>query len=168
MKRDDRWVGGLVLIAIGIAALLAQVTDDLEQYVLLGLGVVLLLLFAVSRNPGALIGGSIVTGLGIGVIIAATREDAVGGAAVLFGLGFGFLAIWFVGRLFRMKETAFWPLIPGGILVAIGFVVLAGTDAAEAFTWLWPILLIALGVIVLVGTVAGRLRGPDDQPPTPR
>jgi hypothetical protein len=120
---------------------------------------VLLILFVVSRNPGTLIGGGIVTGLGVGVLVAANTAGDVAGAAVLFGLGFGFIGVWLVGTLMRIKETALWPLIPGGILVVVGVIVLAGAEGAQNLELLWPVLLIGLGVVVLVAAL--RERGTD-------
>jgi len=168
MERRDQWVGGAVLIAIGAALLLGQYVGETGQFVLLGLGLVLLVLFAVSRNPGTLIGGGIVTGLGAGVLVAANTEGDVAGAAVLFGLGFGFIGVWLVGLLMRLPETSFWPLVPGAILVVVGMVVLAGSETAANFEMLWPLGLIALGVIVLVAAMRGRSPGSGGDAPTPR
>jgi len=156
MERRDQWVGGAVLIAIGAALLLGRLVGETGQFVLLGIGIVLLVLFAVSRNPGTLIGGGIVTGLGTGVLIAANTGGDVAGAAVLFGLGLGFVGVWLVGTLMRVEETRVWPLIPGAILVVVGIVVLAGSETAEMFEALWPVLLIGLGIVVLVAALRGR------------
>jgi len=156
MQRRDQWVGGAVLIAIGAGLLLGQLVEDAEQFILLGIGLTLLVLFAVSRNPGALIGGGIVTGLGAGVLVAANTEGDIAGAAVMFGLGLGFIGVWLVGMLMRINETTIWPLIPGAILVVLGFVVLAGSETAQAFELLWPVALIAIGVVVLVAAMRGR------------
>jgi hypothetical protein len=160
VHRNDQWVGGAVLIAIGVALLLGQLYEDIEQYILLGIGIALLVLFAATRNPGTLIGGGIVTGLGLGVIAATMTEGDIAGAAVLFGLGGGFIAVWLIGYLLRMRETAFWPLIPGTILIIVGMVVLAGSEAADQVATLWPIVLIGLGVIVLVAALRGRGAAP--------
>lgn len=162
MQRREQWVGGAVLIVIGAGILLGQLFTDAEQYILLGIGVLLLVLFAISRNPGTLIGGGIVTGLGVGIVIAANTSGDIAGAAVLFGLGFGFIGVWLVGTLMRIQETTVWPLIPGAILVVIGFVVLAGPEMAEALSWLWPLLLIGLGVVVIGGAFLRRGAGPGD------
>ncbi len=156
MKRNDQWVGGAVLIAIGAALLLGQYVGDAGRFILLGLGLVLLVLFVASRNPGALIGGGIVTGLGVGVLLATELQDEAAGAAVLLGLGGGFIGVWLVGTLFRMEETRIWPLIPGAIMITIGLALLAGTEALETLEWLWPVILIGLGVIVLVGALVRR------------
>lgn len=162
MQRRDQWVGGAVLIIIGAGILLGQLFGDAEQYILLGIGILLLVLFAASRNPGTLIGGGIVTGLGVGVVIAANTTGDIAGAAVLFGLGLGFLGVWLVGTLMRIPETTIWPLIPGAILVVIGFVVLGGEEVAETFELLWPVLLIVLGVVVIGGALLRRGKGPDE------
>jgi hypothetical protein len=159
MQRNDQWVGGAVLIAIGAALLLGQYVGNAGQFVLLGLGLVLLVLFAVSRNPGTLIGGGIVTGLGAGVLVATNTEGDIAGAAVLFGLGFGFIGVWLIGLLMRIPETSFWPLVPGAILILVGMVVLAGSETAVDFELLWPLALIGLGVIVLIGALRGRGSG---------
>lgn len=136
-----------------------QVVGETGQFVTLGIGLVLLVLFAVSRNPGTLIGGGIVTGIGAGVLVAANAESDIAGAAVLFGLGFGFIGVWLIGTLMRVKEVSLWPLIPGAILVVVGIVVLAGSEAAKTLELLWPALLIGLGVIVLIAAMRGRGTG---------
>jgi len=159
MQRRDQWVGGAVLIVIGAALLLGRLVGDTGQFVTLGIGLVLLALFAVSRNPGTLIGGGIVTGIGAGVVVATRTEGDVAGAAVLFGLGFGFIAVWVIGRLMRLTEITFWPLIPGTILVVVGAFVLAGPEAAKQLEVLWPALIIGLGVIVLLAALRGRPSG---------
>jgi len=165
MKRNDQWIAGAVLIAIGAALLLGQLVGDTGQFITLGIGLFLLVLFAVTRHPGALIGGGIVTGIGVGVLVAANTEGDVAGAAVLFGLGFGFIGVWLIGTLLRIKEISFWPLIPGAILVVVGIVVLAGSEAAKTFQLLWPVLLIGLGVVVLIAALRGRGKSPGGDEP---
>lgn len=159
MQRKDQWVGGAVLIAIGVALLLGQVVGATGQFVTLGIGLVLLVLFAVSRTPGTLIGGGIVTGIGAGVLVAANTTGDIAGAAVLLGLGFGFIGVWLIGTLMRIKEITFWPPIPGAILVVVGVVVLAGSDVARNLELLWPGLLIVIGVIVVIAALRGRGAG---------
>jgi apolipoprotein N-acyltransferase len=139
--------------------LLGELISDTGQFVTLGIGLVLLVLFAVSRNPGTLIGGGIVTGIGAGVLVAANTEGDIAGAAVLFGLGFGFIGVWLIGTLMRIKEITFWPLVPGAILVVVGAVVLAGTEVAQELEVLWPVLLIGLGVVVIMAALRGRGAG---------
>ena len=159
-QRRDQLVGGVVLIAIGAAILLGQYFENAEQFILLGLGILLLVLFAVSRNPGTLIGGGIVTGLGAGVVIAANTQGDIAGAAVLFGLGLGFVGVWLVGTIMKIPDTRVWPLIPGAILAAVGFVVLAGSENVQLPEWLWPALIMGLGVVVILAALRGLREGP--------
>jgi hypothetical protein len=165
MERKDQLVGGAVLVAIGVAILVGQYVESAEQFILLGIGIVLLVLFALTRTPGTLIGGGIVTGLGAGVLIAANTQGDIAGAAVLFGLGIGFLGVWLVGTVMKLQETRVWPLIPGAILVAVGFVVLAGSEDVDLPEWLWPALLMGLGLIVILAALRGRGRGPQGGSP---
>jgi hypothetical protein len=166
MQRNDQWIGGAVLIVIGIALLLGQFTEDFGRFVLLGIGVTLLVIWLVTRNPGTLIGGGICTGLGLGIVIASVSTGNIAGAAVLFGLAGGFIGIGLVGHLLGVKEAEWWPFIPGAILAVVGVVVYAGPEAAETFELLWPIGLIALGGGLVVAAL--RTRGRSEEPPTPR
>ncbi|MFI5254562.1 MAG: hypothetical protein ACHQ15_03815, partial [Candidatus Limnocylindrales bacterium] len=72
-------------------------------------------------------------------------------------LGLGFLAIWFIGALFRLPEARFWPLLPGGILVVAGLASVGGA-AADVLRYAWPIGLILLGLAVML--LAWRRRQP--------
>jgi hypothetical protein len=149
MGSDGRWVGGAVLIIIGVALLIGQWVPDVGRYATLIVGLALLALFIVTRNPGALIGGSIVTGIGAGIVLEAAFPGAPGGWVPL-GLGFGFLGIWLVGSLFRMPEARFWPLIPGGILVFVGLAAMGG-GVADLLRYAWPVVLILIGLAIILG-----------------
>jgi glucan phosphoethanolaminetransferase (alkaline phosphatase superfamily) len=141
-------VGGMVLVIIGVALLLAQLAPQLGQYIVLVVGLGLLAIFAFTRAYGALVGGAIVTGVGAGVAIAASTTGDVSGAAVVLSLGLGFVAIWAVSYLLRMAERHWWPLVPGTILGSIGGALLLG-GAAQNLIAFWPVALIALGVLVI-------------------
>ena len=46
-----------------------------------------------------------------------------------------------------------WPLIPGGILAAVGLAMLAGPNGLLLLTYanfLWPLVLIGLGIFILL------------------
>ena len=160
MQRRDQWIGGAVLIVIGSALLLGRLIADAGQFVTLGIGLLLLVLFAVSRNPGTLIGGGIVTGIGAGVLVNMNTQGTIAESAVLFGLGLGFISVWLIGTLMRIRGISVWPLVPGTILVVIGAVVLGGPEAAKTFETAWPVLLIGLGIIVLIAALRGHGPGP--------
>src|SRR3972149_8468277 len=77
--RDGRWIGGLLLIRIGVVLLVGQWLPDVGRYAPLAIGLALTVIFIVTRNPGALIGGSIVTGIGAGIVLAQLFPAARGG-----------------------------------------------------------------------------------------
>jgi len=108
----------------------------------------LLGLFAVTRAYGVLIPAGIVTGVGTGIVLAARTSGEASGSVFMLSLGAGFLAVWVLGVLFRVRENHWWPLIPGGILTLSG-VALAGSGTAHALLELlgnwWPLILIVLG-----------------------
>lgn len=150
MQRNDQWVGGAILIAIGLAFLIGQYLEDAGRFVVLAIGLVLLVAFAVDRRPGALIGGGIVTGVGVGVLGATMTEGDLAGASMLFSIGGGFAFVWLVGALLGFEETRTWPLIPAAVLIVLGAAVLAGPDATKVVGDLWPLGLIVLGIVVLL------------------
>ncbi len=90
-----------------------------------------------------IIPGCILAGLSAGV----TLVNPTGGVSVLWGLAFGFLAIYLVGKaLWRIDQL--WPLIPGAILFGIGAsVALTQLPALFTASMLWlPLLLIGAGL----------------------
>ena len=148
---DGRWVGGIILILVGVGLLANQFVPDIGRYVPLVVGLGLLLIFLVTRNAGALIGGCIVTGIGVGLLLQ-TQFPETSGAWIPLCLGLGFLAIWVFGSLLRMPEARFWPLIPGGILTFVGIVALGGLSS-DLGQYLWPAVLILIGVVSIASAV---------------
>lgn len=148
-RRDrDSLVGGVVLIIIGAGLLVAQFTPDLGRYVVLIIGLGLVAIFAVNRAYGALVGGSIVTGVGAGIIIGASTTGELAGAAVLLSLGAGLLAIWVISYLLRLEGRHWWPLVPGLIVFSIGAALAIGGKTTELLSY-WPVILIVLGVLII-------------------
>ncbi len=155
--RDGSWVGGVVLIAIGVAFLLGQLLPNAGRYVPLLIGLIFLAVFLATRNYGFLVPGGIVTGVGVGISLAIEDQGRVGGGLFLLSLGLGFVSIFVLGALFRLRENHPWPLIPGGILCTIGLITLAGTRYDEAARFAWPAVLIVLGLLFVV---RGLIRRP--------
>lgn len=149
---ENRWFGGVMLIAIGFVLLVAQAFQPADAgWIVLGtISGVFIAAYAFTRKPGWLIPGAIIGGLAVGVGL----EDAgysINGSAVLIGLSAGFIAIFVVNALTGMPAK-WWPLIPGGILGTIGVSqAIGGTPAAEFVAQWWPLVLILAGVIALLG-----------------
>ena len=107
---DGRWIGGIILILIGAGLLANQFVPDIGRYAPLIVGLGLLIIFLLTRNAGALIGGSIVTGIGVGLLMD-ERFPISGGSWIPLCLGLGFLGIWafcymsFMDAFPRMRVT---------------------------------------------------------------
>ncbi len=148
-------VAGLVIAGIGLFFLAGQLEPDIGRYVTMFIGLALLAVFVVTREYGFLVPGSILTGVGIGIVLdSATTGEAEAGVMML-ALAGGFLGIWVIGSIYRLSENHWWPLIPGGILTLIGMVQLTRTDVAGALR-LWPVILIVLGAFLLAKAITRR------------
>ena len=157
-ERDGSWVGGVVLITIGIAFLLGQLLPNAGRFVPLLVGLSFLAVFLVTRTYGFLVPAGIVTGVGAGIVLAMEDQGRVGGGLFLVSLGLGFIGIVVLGALFRLRENHPWPLVPGGILCTIGLITLAGTRYGDVARYAWPIVLIGLGVLFVLRGVLRRPR----------
>lgn len=156
---DRSWVVGVVLVALGILLLLSREIPDVGRFVVLVVGLGLLLLFLATREYGALVPAGIVTGVGAGIVLASEYQDQLGGGLFLISLGSGFVAIWVLSGLFRLREHHWWPLIPGLIMGSIGAATVLeepGQPAAEAIATGWPIVLVLIGLWLVAQTVLNR------------
>lgn len=153
---EQRGIAGAVLIAVGVVLLIALQSGVGGEIVVAAIGVGFLVGYALRRHYAFLVPGGILTGLGIGIVFE-TRYG--GGAAVLLGLGAGFLSIYVIDAPARQRMGGWWPLIPGGILTVIGLALAAGQSGLlQAVGRWWPAILIIIGVYVLL-----RRRG--EKPP---
>jgi hypothetical protein len=145
---------GIVFIIGGLAALLAVVTQSALLGVLVVplLGVMFLTLgILTDRHVVFFIPGSIMTGLGIGLLISqewlSGAAGNIQGSLPVLGLGLGFVAItplcWYTTRLLLV-----WPLFPGAILLIIGGGVLIGGPVWSEIAG--PLVLVAAGCYLLL------------------
>lgn len=146
----DTMILAIILIAVGVASLAVNVVPDAGGVIVLVIGLGLLAAFAFQRHYGYLVPGGILTGLGAGILASQALDvvDEVAGGLVVLGLGLGFVSIWVIGALAKVKEHHPWPLIPGGILVTVGSALLIGGQAIDLLQY-WPVILIAIGIVVL-------------------
>jgi hypothetical protein len=159
--RRDQLVFAAILIIIGIAGFIIQATEeqiDAGGIVVLVIGLGLLGAFAYTRQYGYLISGGILTGLGAGIALqeAFALTSGSSGGVIVLGLGLGFVSIWVIGLIVQVAQHHWWPLIPGGILSAVGVALLTETTGLLDF---WYLAIIAVGVIVLgLALLQGRER----------
>lgn len=141
---------GFVLVLIGGGALVSELLPDYDRYVPLLVGLGLLAVFLMTRSYVALVFAAILTGIGAGLLVAdllpGTEDD---GPGAVLGLAFGFLGIWAVSWLFRLKEHHFWPLIPGGILSLVGVGLVLDLFETDASKWVIPAIVVTIGVLVM-------------------
>lgn len=157
-ENRNEWVGGLILIGLGLFFLANQFIDlnwdRLGVYFLPALGAAFLLAGIVGRQVGFLIPGGILSGIGWGSVLVtgpfAGSGDTEGGVFMLtFAAGWALITV--LTAVFT-KETHWWPLIPGGIMALIGGGILFGGVFMQGLTLLgqiWPVFLILLGLIIL-------------------
>jgi hypothetical protein len=142
-----RLIPGLVLIVLGIAFLLAQYFEFGPALFLILLGLVFLIPYALTRSYGLLIPGCILAGVGLGLVF--DRPPLGTAIAVPLGLGLGFIAI-FVLQLIVARQSHWWPLIPGSILVLVG--IAEGVPQAQVLIEKgWPLILVLIGLLILAG-----------------
>jgi uncharacterized membrane protein len=141
------WTGA-ILLGVGFVLLLGQLTGQ-PLYAMLALGSAFLVAYLASREYGFLVPGGILTGLGVGILAIVEREGSPGLFLVSFGIGF--VAIWVLDRLYT-RASNWWPLVPGGVLIAVGLALWQGGAAMDLLTtagqW-WPVILIAVGAWLL-------------------
>ncbi|HSK93500.1 MAG TPA: hypothetical protein VLA76_05525 [Candidatus Angelobacter sp.] len=152
-------VPGLILIVLGAFLFFVQSTGVGGEAIVAMIGGGFLIAYAVTRNYGFLVPGGILTGLGLGIVWETSGPTA--GGVVLIGLGLGFVSIWLVDMLMKHTPVPWWPLVPGGILATIGFLVETGREGMlSELSWLWPVALIAIGLVLLFSTAVRRSEEP--------
>jgi hypothetical protein len=158
-ERRNNFIGGLILVLIGLVTLANQFVEiellgNLALYFMAGLGAIFLLWGVLTREAGLIIPGGIISGIGWGIVLTAGSAGATHDEGGLFMLAFaaGWAAITVLTAVFT-AETHWWPLIPGGVMAFIGLAVLQQGIFMTALEWLgrgWPLILIVVGVTVLL------------------
>lgn len=173
-KKDDSedrksgffW-GGLMVV-VGVIILSSQYLDLggfwswLSIFLLPILGVSFLAWGIYQREPGFLIPGGILTGLGTGVVLNAGNFSAFstqdGGGIFMLSFAMGFLLITVLTRIFT-DEVHWWPLIPASIMALVGLTVMYGGIFEQLLTLvgsLWPIALIGGGIYIIYKVATDR------------
>jgi hypothetical protein len=149
------WIPGITLLSVGVLIALEDLlpgnTGDLGGVIVPGgIGLSFLLIYVTTRQHwwaiipgGALL--SIAAMIFVQEILPSSMEEA--GIGVFFlGLGLTFLAL---SRVGTEKGQMKWPVIPGGILLGIGILLILFGSAAEFFPYIGALALIAVGGFIL-------------------
>ena len=153
---------GVAIVGIGLALLFLRILAPTGALPLLFLGGVFTAISFGRNLRGFLVPGGILLGLGTGVIAAAVLSNlsgALGGAAVVGGLGAGFWSIHLIERMRNPYGSGFaWARIPGTILLGIAaFLAFLGTISVGfqvlglLLNW-WPLLLIIGGLWLFIAS----------------
>lgn len=113
--------------ALGTSAFLPQAGDLVGPGLLLGLGLAFIITYLLYKQYWwALIPGVILSGIGASVTVAALLPETSGNWVAFFilgAIGLAFLLVYLVDR------HHWWALIPGGVMVSVGALVLTGEVA---------------------------------------
>jgi hypothetical protein len=164
MTKPDRqkFTAGVVLVLIGLGFFLVQRLETIgNEIIMLIIGAAFLVAYFYQKAYGLLIPAGILLGLGSGALLDGRFWWATDGHQL--GLGLGFLAIYVIAKLYQ-RESHWWPLIPGVVLIIIGV-----PRTALIFRFLyenWPLILVAIGLLVLIGAFRrpSSDEGPADAP----
>ena len=151
--RSRKMISGAALIAMGLALYALQRVEGLNAgAVFFVMGGLFLASYLYRKEYGLLIPGCILLGLGAGSLF----EDALFdfGEPTLLGLACGFFGIYLIALIYE-RRSHWWPLVPGAILLLLGF-----PDTQGVVEWLfenWPLLLVIIGFLVFLSAF-GRQR----------
>ena len=157
-ERRGRIIAGISLVTIGLLTLVMQFgeTMNLGQYFLNAVGLIFLIWGLTTDTFGLLIPGGILSGIGLGAYLVSGPFSSLEGQATAAVFLFSFAAGWALITLlsgFTQEGFQVWPLIPGGIMAAIGGALLAGGLALEVLSWLgrgWPLGLVIAGLWLIL------------------
>jgi hypothetical protein len=150
----ERKLLGTVLLVIGAIIAAGFVSDQTDQYTLLGVSVTCLAAFALSREYGSAIPTGITGGLGTAIffITSATFGPQHTPAVFFLSLAGGFAVVWLLGLLADPRERHPWPLVPATILGAFGVAFAAGEPGAIQY------IQIAIAIVIIVAGAGMLLR----------
>jgi hypothetical protein len=141
-----------MLVVAGLFILGNRLFPDLLPVLPLIIGLLFLGLFFLTRSVGAVVSGSVLVGVGIGILVVKGTDPDVGTGGFLISLAGGFFLAWILGILFAIRSLRWWPLLLGFVLLAIGAVVTSGhmgKDLIGAAADWWPVLLVLMGAWLL-------------------
>lgn len=153
-RNSGAYVGAVLLIVIGLAALVANLGGDkyVYQAIPLVMGVAFFVAYASTRRYGFLVPAGILSGLGAGLLASSifNATDQQVAPYIVDGLGLGFLSIFAIDLLVTRTAARWWPLVPGGVLVVIGSSATLSRQQVTDQVGIWvAVLLIVLGIGML-------------------
>jgi len=126
--------------------------ETLGAIILGGIGLSFLVVYLVERNNWwAIIPGGVLITLAIVAGMEGNDAGMISGAIFFAGMGLTFILVALLpNKVGRMT----WAWIPGGILLVLAVIILAGIESM--FNYIWPIVVIALGLYFILRTFVKR------------
>ena len=160
MKGKTSFVGGVILILLGLLFLASEILPEYFQFwewpfLIIGLGVVFLIWAIISGNGGLAVPGAILSGIG-GILYYQNMSSDWGSWSFIWALIPGFVGIGVI--ISGIIDGNYRESFSGGltliIISAILFFAFGSFMGLESnLSQYWPVLLIALGLISLVRTL---------------
>lgn len=148
---------GFSLLVVGVIIILERtfpaLPDEFGGMIAMGgIGLVFLIIFLINtENWWALIPAGTLLSIALAIGLSQLLTGLEIGGVFLIGLGITFGIVAFVPT---SQGPMRWALIPAGILIVVGFLVLVA--ASNLISYLWPLGLIALGALILYGVIRSR------------
>jgi len=151
-------IGGAILIMIGLVTLLGQFGFvQFGEYVTGLVGTIFILAAFLRHKSGMLVPGSILLGINAGALLQGFHPTTPGGSGpFLLAFAGGWLLITLLSvvlnRIDASSKIMLWPLIPGGIIGAVGGLIMMGPNGLYLLSQLslvWPVALILLGLWII-------------------
>jgi len=126
--------------------------DILGAIVLGGIGLSFVIVYLIERtNWWAIIPGGALITLAIVAGMEGGDSEMVSGAVFFAGLGLTFALVALLpNKVGRMT----WAWIPGGILLILAVIIVAGIESM--FNYVWPVFVIAMGLFFILRTILKR------------
>jgi hypothetical protein len=153
-ENRDRVFLAVVLLSAGGMLLTDRLVPNwpLGEAIALVIGLELLVWALWARAAGPLVGGGIVTGVGIGILLVngplQGQEAAEVGGGWLLALGAGFALVAGLARPLRVERQD-WAWLPAVCLVALGAAIGLGISAT-VIAWAGPAVLLGAGAWMLL------------------
>ena len=160
--RDPRRVTGVVLIVIGLLLFALQIATGITVSLLFLVGgAIFIAAYFNKRTYGLLIPGCLLVGMGLGQL-GEEYVDFIHNPNFV-GLGLGFLAIFAIDKI-HTGTTAWWPLIPGFIMLFMGLET-GSLNLGTLFSKGWPLVLVIVGILYFAGKIGTGRGGGGEGPP---
>lgn len=146
---------GITFIVVGLSLYGMQYLPPTGESAVLALvGVLGVVGYLFTRFRYLLVLGCILFGLGVGSF--GERSAWVWGEFSEIGLGLGFILIYAIGLVYE-RRGHWWPLVPGVILLLLGFRAWRNFRLFVFSERGWPLILVIVGGLILLGTL-GKAR----------